>query len=191
MIQIALFASGSGSNAERITKYFCSHHKIMPAVIFTNNPDAFVIERAKHLGLPCVVVGKAQLNDEQFFKNLLASYNIDFIVLAGFLLQIPAYLVEAFPQRIVNIHPALLPKYGGKGMYGNYVHEAVIANNEKESGISIHYVNENYDEGAILFQAKTYVGEGDTAETLAERIHALEYAYFPKVIEDVINKLFA
>ncbi|MDD3877361.1 MAG: phosphoribosylglycinamide formyltransferase [Bacteroidales bacterium] len=187
MKNVAIFASGSGTNAQRIAAYFKDHPRICITVIFTNNSNAYVIERAKRLGLPYEIFSKHEMQDESFLLDLLKKYKIDFIVLAGFLLKIPDYLVSAYKNKIINIHPALLPKYGGKGMYGSNVHKAVIDNKESESGITIHYVNEFYDEGAIIFQAKTSVTKQDTIESLSEKIHFLEHTHFPRVIEEVLK----
>ena len=184
---IALFASGSGTNAENIARYFQENDNISISVVLSNKADAFVLERAKNLNIPTVVFSKKEMEETDKILQILTKYKIDFIVLAGFLLKIPAYLVEAFPRRIINIHPALLPKYGGKGMYGRFVHEAVIANREKESGITIHFVNEYYDEGAIIFQAKCLISSTDTPDDVARKIHELEYEYFPKTLEEVIE----
>lgn len=182
---IAIFASGSGSNAENIIKKFeASNLKI--SVIFCNNPNAYVIERAKKLNIACEVFDKNSFSSVSFLSNIEA-YKIDFIVLAGFLWKVPEYLIQAFPDRIINIHPALLPKYGGKGMYGSHVHEAVIANKESETGITIHLVNENYDEGEIIFQAKCEIAAQDTPEIVASKIHLLEFTHFPKVISEYID----
>ena len=181
---VALFASGNGTNVQRICDYFRGHSSIHPAVLVCNNPKAYVLERAKRLSLPVVIASPAQLKDPEFMLPVLRQYNITHIVLAGFLCLIPSYLVDAYPNRIVNIHPALLPAYGGKGMYGHHVHEAVLAAGEKESGITIHYVNEHYDSGDIIFQATCPVLPDDTPDTLAARVHELEYAHFPRVIEE-------
>jgi phosphoribosylglycinamide formyltransferase-1 len=185
MNNIAILASGSGSNAENIVNYFSDKQGVKIVLFATENPKAFVIERAKKLGINCEVFSMNAFRNGDFIK-LLNSYKIDFIVLAGFLKLVPEYLINAYPNKIVNIHPALLPKYGGKGMYGNKVHEAVIANNEAESGITIHYVNNNYDEGGIIFQAKCSIDKNDTPETLAQKVHKLEYEYYPKVIESIL-----
>mgnify|MGYP002344780577 CR=1 FL=1 len=183
---IVIFASGSGTNAENITKHFIGNDKVKIVLFATENPSAFVIQRAKNIGIPYEVFSMEDLKNGNILK-MLRMYNVDFIVLAGFLKLIPGYLVDAFPNRIINIHPALLPKYGGKGMYGQKVHESVIANCESESGITIHYVNNRYDEGGIIFQAKCSVSTDDTADILAQKIHALEYEYYPKVIEEILN----
>jgi len=183
---LAIFASGSGSNAENIARYFQNNENISVSLVLSNKADAFVLERAKNLNIPTVVFSKKEMEETDKILEILKEYEIDFIVLAGFLLKIPAYLVEKFPNRIINIHPALLPKYGGKGMYGRFVHEAVVAQKETESGITIHFVNEHYDEGAIIFQAKCAVSPTDTPDDVARKIHELEYEYFPKIIEQVI-----
>ncbi|OPZ97641.1 MAG: Phosphoribosylglycinamide formyltransferase [Bacteroidetes bacterium ADurb.Bin408] len=184
---IAVFASGNGTNAERIAKYFSEHPDIRVKLIVCNNKNAYVIERARSLQLPCVFVSKAALNDSGYMTSLLKSHDISLIVLAGFLIKIPTFLTEAFNNRIVNIHPALLPKYGGKGMYGEHVHKAVIEAGEKESGITIHYVNACYDEGEIIFQAKVPVLLSDTPDSLAQKIHVLEYEHYPVIIEKLIS----
>lgn len=186
MKRIILFASGSGSNAENIITYFRDSSKIEVSAVFTNKNTAPVIDRCKRLGVPVIYFNKVAFSDSNIILDFLTSQKPDLIVLAGFLWKIPTNLVAAFPNKIVNIHPALLPKYGGKGMYGAKVHEAVKANEEKETGITIHYVNENYDEGAIIHQAKTTVTATDTAETIAEKVHELEYEHFPKVLEKLL-----
>ncbi|MGI6343288.1 MAG: phosphoribosylglycinamide formyltransferase [Bacteroidales bacterium] len=187
--RIAVFASGNGSNMQRIAEYFNETKTAQVSLVCCNKPDAFVLQRAENLGIPSFVFTKKELSDGSTVLSKLKQHNIDFIVLAGFLLLFPSDIIAAYPNRIVNIHPALLPKYGGKGMYGSNVHEAVINAKETESGISIHYVNEHYDEGDIIFQAKCTVEPSDTAETLAEKIHKLEYEFFPKVVEREIQKL--
>jgi phosphoribosylglycinamide formyltransferase 1 len=190
MVNIAIFASGSGTNTQRIIEYFKTHKQIHVALVLSNNSDAYVLKRAEAAAIPAIVFSGKELRDVVRVKNDLEQYHIDFIVLAGFLLMIPAELIRLYPSRIINIHPALLPKYGGKGMFGGHVHEAVIRNHEKESGITIHYVNERYDEGAIIEQVKCIVDPDDTPLTLAEKIHALEYEYFPKIIEDTVSREF-
>lgn len=185
MNNIAILASGSGSNAENIVNYFSDKQGVKIVLFATENPKAFVIERAKKLGVDSVVFSMDEFRNGDFIK-VLNSHKVDFIILAGFLKLVPEYLINAYPNRIINIHPALLPKYGGKGMYGNKVHEAVIANKEAESGITIHYVNNNYDEGGIIFQAKCSIDENDTPETLAQKVHKLEYEHYPKVIESIL-----
>jgi len=189
MINIAIFASGSGTNAQRITEYF--REKSGPVVvelILSNRPDAFVLERARNLGITGISFTRDEFLESEHIPDLLKDHNIEYLVLAGFLWLVPVSLLKAYPGRILNIHPALLPAYGGKGMYGMKVHESVIANHDKESGISIHLVNERYDEGQILFQARCSIDRTDTPENLAEKIHSLEYKYFPQVIENYILK---
>ena len=187
MKNIVIFASGSGSNAENIYNYIKDNDEINISLIVTNNKNAYVIERAEKLNIPCEIITKSKFQDHDFVLNTLKKYNTDLIVLAGFLLLIPEYLINKY--KIINIHPALLPNYGGKGMYGDNVHKAVIENKEKESGITIHFVNNKYDDGKIIFQAKCEISQQDTFETLAEKIHALEYEHFPHVIVDVANTL--
>ena len=185
-IQIAIFASGAGSNAQKIIDHFKSHSHVSIALIVCNKPEAGVLNIAVKEGIPTLLIEKERFFRGDAYLETLKEYQINFIVLAGFLWKIPQALVAAYPNKIVNIHPALLPKYGGKGMYGHFVHEAVIANAEKESGITIHYVNEHFDEGTHIFQATCPVLPDDTPDTLAERIHKLEHAHFPKVIESVL-----
>ena len=186
--RIAILASGSGSNAENIAQYFAHNEKIEVALIISNKSDAYVLRRAENIGIPSTVITGKEMRDSEAVLSLLKDQAIDFIVLAGYLLRIPEYLVEAFPQAIINIHPALLPDFGGKGMYGDNVHKAVVEAGKTESGITIHYVNENYDEGAIIFQAKCEVLPSDTYEEVADKVHALEYAHFPQVIDSLLNK---
>lgn len=189
MIKIAIFASGSGSNAEKITQYFNGMPEIGVSLILSNNPNAYVLERAKMLDIESVTFSREELKSSKVLE-VLQQHQIDFIVLAGFLLLVPENLVEAYPNRIVNIHPALLPKHGGKGMYGDKVHEAVKSSRDLETGITIHYVNNRYDEGELIFQAKCAVTESDTPKTVADKVHALEYQHYPHVIETVINNSF-
>jgi phosphoribosylglycinamide formyltransferase-1 len=189
MKNIAIFASGSGTNAENIANYFDGNPDVRIALIVCNKPEAYVMQRAQKLNIPAVIVTGAERKDEARVMDLMHRYQIDFIVLAGYLLRIPPYLVAAYPRAIVNIHPALLPLHGGKGMYGDFVHEDVIRCGDKESGITIHYVNEQYDSGAVIFQAKCPVLPEDTPHDLATRIHALEYAHFPHVIAETIARL--
>ncbi len=189
MLNIAIFASGSGSNAENIALYFKDNKNVSIKLIMSNKKDAFVLERAKRLGIPAYSFTRKEMDETDKIQVILEKNAIDFIVLAGFLLKVPHYLVAAYPNRIINIHPALLPKYGGKGMYGHHVHEAVVEAKEKESGITIHYVNEHYDEGNIIFQAKCPVLPTDTPNEVAEKVHELEYEYFPKTIEKVLNEI--
>jgi phosphoribosylglycinamide formyltransferase 1 len=185
MTRIAIFASGSGSNAENIANYFSNNPSVEVSLILTNNPNAFVLERAKKLGIKSLVFNKEQFLKTDEIVHFLLKNDINLIVLAGFLLKIPKNLIKAFPNKIVNIHPALLPKYGGKGMYGDKVHQSVIENKETESGITIHYVNEHYDEGEVIFQAKCEIAPTDTPNDLAAKIHELEYEHFPKVVENL------
>lgn len=182
MIKIAIFASGSGSNAERIVEYFSSHDDIEVSLILTNNAVAGVIERGQRLNIPTLIFNKKLFTKTDKIVEILQSQGIDWVILAGFLWLVPNNLTRAFENRMINIHPALLPKYGGKGMWGHHVHEAVVANKEKETGITIHYVNEHYDEGKVIFQAKCDVYENDSPENVAAKIHELEYQYFPEVI---------
>lgn len=182
IFNLALFASGNGTNVQRICEYFRQDPHIRPAVLFCNNPEAFVIERAERAGLPVVMIDKKKLNDPHFMLPALKEYRIDHIVLAGFLALVPEFLIHEYPDRILNIHPALLPKFGGKGMYGMNVHNAVVAQGEKESGITIHIVDERYDNGRTVFQARCDVGPQDSPEDVAEKIHCLEQKHFPEVI---------
>ena len=188
MKKIAIFASGSGSNAENIIQYFAQKPQFCVKSVFCNVPDAYVLERAKKYRIPSFVFNREEFrNPDKVFRQL-QEQEIDFIVLAGFLWLMPSFITAAWPNKIVNIHPALLPAYGGKGMYGPHVHEAVIAAGEKESGITIHYVNDHYDQGAIIFQAKCPVLPTDTPDDLAARVHELEYRYFPQIIAETILK---
>lgn len=189
MKKIAIFASGSGTNAQNIAEYFDSNPNVKIELILANKPDAYVLERAKNMGISSFVFNRDDFYHTEKVIDVLDDLQIDFIVLAGFLWLIPQNLIQKYPERIVNIHPALLPKYGGKGMYGSKVHEAVHAAGEKETGISIHYVNEKYDEGAIIFQAKTEVTESDNPDSIAQKIHDLEYEHFPRVIEECLMKI--
>lgn len=188
MKKIAIFASGSGSNAENIILFFSKNPEICVNSVFCNVPGAFVLERAKKYNIPSYVFNREELRNTDKILKTLRRQGIDFIILAGFLWLMPESIIEAYPDKIINIHPALLPHYGGKGMYGARVHEAVIAAGEKQSGITIHYVNNHYDEGATIFQAKCDISPEDTPDTLAAKIHALEYEYFPKIIGEVIQK---
>ena len=187
MKRIVIFASGSGTNAENIIKYFKQSTIATVVRVLTNKQHAKVLERANRLSVKSLYFTKNAFTEDDTILNLLKK-EADYIILAGFLWHIPAKIVEAFPNKIINIHPALLPKYGGKGMYGMHVHNAVVENKEKKTGITIHFVNENYDEGAIIFQEKVSVHPNDTPEMVATKIHELEYKYFPSVIEQVILK---
>lgn len=186
MKEIVLFASGSGSNVENIINYFEGNNHVRISCVLTNKSDAPVLERCKRLGVPAIHFNRSAFATSNIVLELLKSLNPSLIVLAGFLWKIPERFVTAFPNRIINIHPALLPKYGGKGMYGTHVHQAVKDNNEKETGITIHYVNKNYDEGNIIFQHKVSLTPKDTVENIAKKVHALEYQHFPEVIEQLV-----
>jgi phosphoribosylglycinamide formyltransferase-1 len=188
MQHIAIFASGSGTNAKKIIEYFTHSKEIKIALVVSNKADAGVLAIAKEFGLPNIVIDKNQLLDESFITPLLEKHRIDYIILAGFLLLIPKFLIRTFPKRIINIHPALLPKYGGKGMYGRHVHEAVFKNKERESGITIHFASEHYDEGDIIFQKSVTLSESDSPERIAQKVQQLEHQFFPKVIEELILK---
>ncbi len=187
MNNIAIFASGNGTNAENIIRYFQSSEKNPVKLILSNKKDAFVLERAKKLDIPTKVFNRKEFYDDKHLLTVLEENQIDFIVLAGFLWLIPEYLIDAFPNRILNIHPALLPKYGGKGMYGMHVHREVIKQGETHSGISIHLVNKEYDKGKILFQATVPVSKNDTPDDLAQKVHELEYEHYPRVVEAFIT----
>jgi phosphoribosylglycinamide formyltransferase 1 len=189
MRKIAIFASGSGTNAEKIIKYFSTKDIAKVVLVLSNRREAYVLKRAAALNVKSDFFDRDEFYTGSKVLEYLLGYKIDFIVLAGFLWLVPDNILEAFSGRIINIHPALLPKYGGKGMYGEKVHQSVIACRDEESGITIHYVNRNYDEGDIIFQAKCKVEPDDTAETLASKVHALEYEHFPVIIEELINKL--
>ena len=184
---IAVFASGNGSNAQRLAEFFQLDGSAAVRVIYSNKPGAYVLERARMLGIPSAVFSRQSFYESQELLKDLESRSIDWIVLAGFLWLIPDYLLKAYRGRIINIHPALLPGFGGKGMYGAKVHEAVIATGEKESGITIHYVNENYDEGRVICQARCVVDPHDTPDSLAHKIHELEYKYYPEVIKGLVT----
>lgn len=186
MKRIVIFASGSGTNAENIITYFQQRESVSVVLLLTNNPHAKVLDRCKSLNISALSFNKIAFEKDDAIHNILKTINPDLIVLAGFLWKIPQYLIMDFPNRIINIHPALLPKYGGKGMYGMFVHQAVKAHNEKESGITIHHVNENYDEGAIIFQEKCSISNEDSAEDIANKIHELELKHFPKVIASLL-----
>jgi phosphoribosylglycinamide formyltransferase-1 len=183
---IVLFASGSGSNVENIARFFLDNHEISISGVFCNNPKAGVIERCNRLDIPVYCFNRSAVRNPEALLHLLKFLNPDLIVLAGYLWKIPESFVQTFPNKIINIHPALLPKFGGKGMYGNFVHEAVVRSGEAESGITIHYVNEAYDEGHIIFQAKVAVQPDDSPETVAKKIHELEYRHLPKVIQELL-----
>ena len=186
MINIAILASGNGTNAQQISEYFAGSDKVCVKCIIYNRKDAYVAERAKNLGIPAHYFSRKDFYESGSVMQYLKEQQIDWVILAGFLWLVPEDMLAAYPDHIINIHPALLPNYGGKGMYGHHVHEAVIANHEKESGITIHIVDNRYDCGTTLFQAKCTLTDEDTPDTLAEKIHLLEKAYFPMVIEKTV-----
>ena len=187
MKRIVIFASGSGTNAENIIKHFQEIKNAEVTLVFSNKMNAKVLKRAYNLNVKALHFDKTSFYSTNEVLNILKDAAPDLIVLAGFLWIFPKNIIETFSNKVINIHPALLPKYGGKGMYGSHVHEAVVQNKEKESGITIHYVNENYDEGAIIFQAKTPINDHDTPDDVAKAIHQLEYKYFPIVIEKILG----
>ena len=187
MKRIVIFASGSGSNAENIIKYFQKNKLAKVTLVLSNKSAANVLVRAKKLSVPSKTFNKSELINSDRIVNILRNESPDLIVLAGFLLKFPKTILKDFPNKVINIHPALLPKYGGKGMYGMLVHESVVKNKESETGITIHYVNENYDDGAIIFQKSFQLSENDTSESVAHKIHELEYEFLPKVIEEILK----
>lgn len=186
--KIILFASGSGSNVENIANYFKLRKDVTICCVLTNKSDAKVIDRCNRLGINALFFNRQAFSKSNFILDMLRSLEPDLIVLAGFLWKIPEAITNAFPNKIINIHPALLPKYGGKGMYGMHVHNAVKEAKETETGISIHYVNAHYDEGAIIQQVKTVVNPKDSPEDIASKVHLLEYEFFPKVIDELLSK---
>ena len=187
MIHLAIFASGRGTNAEAIINYFRNSSEVRVALLVCNTPEAEALQVAERHGIPAILVNRDRFYHSDELLDVMRKHQISFIVLAGFLWLIPKYLLETFPSKIVNVHPALLPRHGGKGMYGKKVHEAVLKAKEKESGITVHYVNENFDEGEIIFQAKCKVEPGDDAASLEARVRKLEYAHYPKVIEKILT----
>ncbi|MCF1190425.1 phosphoribosylglycinamide formyltransferase [Mangrovimonas sp. AS39] len=188
MKRIVIFASGSGSNAENLITFFKEREDASVVLVLTNNPQAKVLDRCKRLKVSALSFNRIALVETNDVLELLKNAKPDLVVLAGFLWKFPENLLHAFPNKVINVHPALLPKFGGKGMYGMHVHEAVVANKEKETGITIHYVNEHYDEGAIIFQASCQVESTDTAEDVAAKIHELEMEHFPKVVAKLLNE---
>ena len=186
MKKILLFASGAGSNVENIIQYFKNNPDVKIAGVFSNNSNAIVLDKAKNHNVPTLIFNREQLTDGFVFDKI-AEFKPDLIVLAGFLWKMPEEIVKAYPNKIINIHPALLPKYGGKGMYGIKVHQMVLENKEKETGITIHYVNEHYDEGEFIFQQKVAIEDCKTPEEVAYKIHELEHKYFPIIIEKILN----
>lgn len=185
-VRLAIFASGDGSNAENIIRYFRSNDSNCEvALVVSSRQSAKVVQRAGSLDVPVSVLSRDELNNPEIALPLLESYGVNAIALAGFLLSVPPFLIHRYDRRIINIHPALLPKFGGKGMYGKHVHEAVVAAGEHETGITIHYVTENYDEGEIIFQAKVKIGDHPTPEKVADMVHSLEYRHYPQVIDKI------
>jgi phosphoribosylglycinamide formyltransferase-1 len=190
MINIAIFVSGSGTNCENLIRYFKDSERVNCALVVSNKADAYGLVRAERLGVPTAVTPKAELNDPEVMMPLLKKYDIQFIVLAGFLPLVPNFLVDAFPRKIVNIHPALLPKYGGKCMWGHHVHEAVKAAGEKETGMTVHYVTPVCDSGEIIAQFRVALSPDDTADDIAAKEHLLEMEHFPQIVEQVIDETF-
>jgi phosphoribosylglycinamide formyltransferase-1 len=187
--RIAIFASGSGSNAQKIMEHFKKHTDAEVAIVLTNNPEAYVLQRADNFEIPTHIFDKHEFYETDDVVDLLKNLNIDLLVLAGFLWLVPDSLLANYPKRIINIHPALLPKYGGKGMYGDRVHKEVLANGDEESGISIHYVNEDFDSGEIIYQARFKIEKNDDLELVKFKGQQLEHQYFPKIIEQVLKKI--
>lgn len=190
-VNLAIFVSGSGTNCENIIKFFAGSERVRCALVVSNKADAYALVRAERLGVPTAVVGKPQLNDADFLMPLMRRYAVDFIVLAGFLPLVPNFLIDAYPRRIINIHPALLPKYGGKGMWGHHVHEAVKAAGETETGMTVHYVTPVCDSGDIIVQYRVALSPDDTPDDIAAKEHVLEMEHFPKVIEELLEKEFS
>ncbi len=188
MKNIAIFASGTGTNAENIVHYFQGHKYIKVALILSNKPDAYVVQRAKELGVSCMTFSKEDLYGNNNVRQALLNYDIRFIVLAGFLWLVPSDLIRSYRNRMINIHPALLPDYGGKGMYGDRIHRRIYENGDRESGITIHYVNENYDEGQIIRQVRFKIEPGEGPEDIARKAHELEYREYPRVIEQLLSE---
>lgn len=186
MIRMAMLASGTGTNVENFIRYFSGHHQIEIALVISNKPDALVLNKAAAAGVPHLVIRNDQWNDPDLVLGIFSESGIDVIVLAGFLLLVPSFLIRQYPSGIFNIHPALLPEFGGKGMYGRHVHKAVLDSGSTVSGISIHLVNETYDDGPLLFQATVDIDPTDTPESLAAKVHQLEYEHFPKVVESYV-----
>ena len=187
MKKVLLFASGTGSNVENIIQYFSKNEEVAIVGVFTNNPVAKVLDKAEKYAIPTLIFNKQELN-EGFVLDKIKELEPDLIVLAGFLWKFPEHIIAQYPNKIINIHPALLPKYGGKGMYGMNVHNAILENKEQETGITIHYVNEQYDEGEFIFQQKVTIEDCASADEIAAKIHALEHEHFPQIIEKLLNK---
>lgn len=188
-MNIAIFVSGGGTNCENLIKYFAGSERVNCALVVSNKFDAYALVRAERLGVPTAVTPKAELNNPDVMLPLMKKYGIDFIVLAGFLPLVPIFLIDAYPHRIINIHPALLPKYGGKGMWGHHVHEAVKEAGETETGMTVHWVTPICDSGEIIAQYKVALSPEDTVEDIAEKEHILEMKYYPKVVEEILNNL--
>jgi phosphoribosylglycinamide formyltransferase-1 len=188
MKRIAVLGSGNGSNAENIYRYFQGSKKISVVCFYTNNKAAYIVKRAEKIGIPCFFLTKELLSDADRAKALFKRLNVDYLVLAGFLIKIPRGIISLYPNKILNIHPSLLPKYGGKGMYGDNVHKAVLKNKEANSGITVHYVNNDYDKGEVVFQKSVSLKKHETKKSLKEKVHALELEFFPKIIEMIILK---
>lgn len=189
MTNIAIFVSGNGSNCENIIRYFADSKEVRVALVVSNKADAYALERARRLNVPALTLSKANFANQELTESIMDKYAIDFVVLAGFLLMVPSYLLSRYNGKMVNIHPALLPKYGGRGMYGHHVHEAVKVNGETETGITIHFVSEECDGGDIIFQSKTAVLPEDTPDDIAAKVHELEMRDFPRVIERLISEI--
>lgn len=187
--RIAIFASGSGSNAQKIMEHFKNHNDAEVAIVLTNNPDAYVLQRADNFEIPTHIFNRHEFYHTETVVTLLKSLQVDIVVLAGFLWLIPENLLKAFPNKIINIHPALLPKYGGKGMYGDFVHKSVLQNGEEESGITIHFVNEHFDEGEIIHQSRFRIEKGDDLEMIKFKGQQLEHLHYPKIIEQLLKKM--
>ncbi len=188
MTNVAIFVSGSGTNCEAIIKHFADSKEVKISLVLSNRADAYALVRAQNLGIPTVVLPKKDFNDESKVMPLLKEFGISFIVLAGFLLVVPDFLIDAYPRRMINLHPALLPKFGGIGMYGHHVHEAVKAAGETETGMTVHYVSNKVDGGEIIAQFSTPLSPDDTPDDIAEKEHVLEMQHFPQVVEEVIAK---
>lgn len=189
MVNIAIFVSGNGSNCENIIRHFANSDVARVALVVSNRADAFALVRARNLGVPAITLSKADFANQEYTLKVMDSYGIGFVVLAGFLMMVPDYLISHYHLKMVNIHPALLPKYGGKGMYGHHVHEAVKANGETETGITIHYVTEECDGGDIIFQSRVAVAPDDSPQDIEAKVHKLEMRDFPLVIEKLISKI--
>ncbi len=189
MTNVAIFVSGSGTNCEAIIRHFAGSKDVKISLVLSNRPDAYALVRAQNLGIPTVVLPKKEFNDESKVLLLMKQFGISFIVLAGFLLVVPDFLIDAYPRRMINLHPALLPKFGGIGMYGHHVHEAVKAAGETETGMTVHYVSNKVDGGEIIAQFSTPLTPDDTPDTIAEKEHVLEMEHFPNVVESVLKQL--